>query len=84
LDELPQLINILRGDMSLVGPRPVRLQVAHLLARHVPFYGVRFLVQPGLTGWAQIKYRKSSFWSDQITEFHQDSIWTCKSSYDRS
>lgn len=72
LDELPQLINILRGDMSLVGPRPFRPEVTGLLAHHVPFYPVRFLVQPGLTGWAQIKYRNSASLSEQIVKCYYD------------
>lgn len=72
LDELPQLINILRGDMSLVGPRPFRTEVSHLMAPYVPFYNVRFLVKPGLVGWAQIKYRNSSTISEQVTKCSYD------------
>ncbi len=54
LDELPQVVNILRGDMSLVGPRPERPEFVADLERRIPFYGTRLLVRPGLTGWAQV------------------------------
>src|SRR3989339_306385 len=57
LDELPQMINILKGEISLVGPRPERPEFMTLLEREIPFYRVRHFVQPGFTGWAQIKFR---------------------------
>jgi len=56
LDEIPQLINVLVGDMDLVGPRPERPEFTAVLAKAIPFYDVRALVRPGLTGWAQIGY----------------------------
>ena len=56
LDELPQLINVLRGDMSLVGPRPERPAFVSMLSEQIPFYGVRHSVKPGITGWAQVRY----------------------------
>jgi sugar transferase (PEP-CTERM system associated) len=56
LDELPQLFNILRGDMSFVGPRPERPQFVDMLNREVRYYNVRHCVKPGLTGWAQQRY----------------------------
>lgn len=56
LDELPQLYNILRGDISFIGPRPERPEFVFLLKKEIPYYDIRHLVKPGLTGWAQIKY----------------------------
>jgi sugar transferase (PEP-CTERM system associated) len=56
LDELPQLINVLKGDMSLVGPRPERPAFVSMLSEQIPFYGVRHSVKPGITGWAQVRY----------------------------
>ena len=56
IDEIPQLINVLRGEMSLVGPRPERPEFIDAFVEAVPFYKERLLVSPGITGWAQIKY----------------------------
>jgi exopolysaccharide biosynthesis polyprenyl glycosylphosphotransferase len=60
LDELPQFINILRGDMSLVGPRAERPEIVDEYQKNIPFYRGRLLVRPGLTGWAQVNYGYAS------------------------
>jgi sugar transferase (PEP-CTERM system associated) len=60
LDEWPQLINVARGQMSLVGPRPERPEFVQMLGEQIPFYNERHTVRPGLTGWAQIKYQYGS------------------------
>lgn len=60
LDELPQFLNVLRGEMSLVGPRPERPELVAELEKHIPFYRARLLVKPGITGWAQINYGKGA------------------------
>jgi len=54
LDELPQFINVIKGEMSLVGPRPIRRHFADIFAEKFPFYRLRFKVKPGITGWAQV------------------------------
>ena len=56
LDELPQLVNVLRGDMSLVGPRPERPNFVDQLSAEIPLYHERHIVKAGLTGWAQVNY----------------------------
>ncbi|CAN5767985.1 TIGR03013 family PEP-CTERM/XrtA system glycosyltransferase [soil metagenome] len=72
LDELPQLWNVVRGDMSFVGPRPERPFFVAELARTIPFYHQRHAVKPGLTGWAQVKYRYGSSLEDASEKLRYD------------
>jgi lipopolysaccharide/colanic/teichoic acid biosynthesis glycosyltransferase len=60
LDELPQFWNVLRGEMSVVGPRPERPELVAELEKQIPFYRARLLVKPGVTGWAQVNYGKGA------------------------
>jgi sugar transferase (PEP-CTERM system associated) len=57
LDEIPQLWNVLRGDMGFVGPRPERPEFVQWLAKEIPYYNLRQMIRPGITGWAQVRYR---------------------------
>ena len=72
LDELPQLYNVWRGEMSLVGPRPIRHHFATLLAQEEPCYQLRFVAKPGLTGWDQVHNGYPSTLEAQIRKFHFD------------
>jgi sugar transferase (PEP-CTERM system associated) len=72
LDELPQLWNVLRGDMSFVGPRPERPFFVNQLAEQVPFYEQRHAVKPGITGWAQVKYRYGASFEDSLEKLRYD------------
>ena len=72
LDELPQFINVLRGDMSLVGPRPERPELVKLFQEHVPFYRARLLVKPGITGWAQVNQNYAANIEETYTKLEFD------------
>lgn len=72
IDELPQLVNVLRGDMSFVGPRPERPVFVEQLREVIPFYDLRHSVKPGLTGWAQIKYQYGNTVRDAVEKLQYD------------
>jgi len=72
IDELPQLWNVLRGDMTLVGPRPERPEFVEQLEKEIPFYRARLAVRPGITGWAQVKHRYANSVEDTKTKLEYD------------
>lgn len=82
LDELPQVINVLRGEMSMIGPRPERPEFVGELEEEIPFYRLRLLVKPGITGWAQVNYDYGNTIDDALVKLQYDfyyvrywSIW---------
>ena len=72
LDELPQALNILKGDLSLVGPRPEQPHYVDELTDKIPFYDLRHLVRPGLTGWAQVKFGYAGDERDALEKLQYD------------
>jgi len=72
IDELPQVINVLRGDMSFVGPRPERPFFVEGLSRDIPYYAARHRVRPGITGWAQINHPYGASIEDARTKLSYD------------
>ncbi len=72
IDELPQLFNVLRGDMSFVGPRPERRTFVLELAKEIPYYPQRLFVKPGVTGWAQVKFHYGATKEDSTTKLQYD------------
>ncbi len=72
IDELPQCWNILRGDMSIVGPRPERPEFTSSLAKEIPYYDLRHVVKPGLTGWAQVSYPYGASTEDALRKLQYD------------
>jgi exopolysaccharide biosynthesis polyprenyl glycosylphosphotransferase len=72
LDELPQFWNVLKGDMSLVGPRPERPEFVEMLAQQIPYYRQRLAVKPGITGWAQINHKYGDTELDAMIKLEYD------------
>jgi sugar transferase (PEP-CTERM system associated) len=72
LDEIPQIFNVLRGEMSMVGPRPERPEFVKTLSEQIPFYRQRHCIKPGVTGWAQINYKYGDSLEDTITKLEYD------------
>jgi sugar transferase (PEP-CTERM system associated) len=72
IDELPQLLNILKGEMTFVGPRPERPEFVSMLTEQIPFYAVRHSVKPGLTGWAQVRYSYGATVEQSVRKLEYD------------
>ena len=72
LDELPQVLNLLRGEMSLIGPRPERQMFVNQLEKTLPFYRCRLSTKPGLTGWAQVRYPYARSDQDALAKLQYD------------
>jgi exopolysaccharide biosynthesis polyprenyl glycosylphosphotransferase len=77
IDELPQFWNVLRGDMSIVGPRPEQPGITRTLEESIPLFGLRHLVKPGITGWAQINHGYASSVDDSATKLAYDLYYVC-------
>ena len=80
IDELPQVFNVLRGDMSFVGPRPERPQFVERLAREIPYFDLRHCVKPGITGWAQLRYAYGASVEDAAEKLKYDLYYVKKQS----
>jgi exopolysaccharide biosynthesis polyprenyl glycosylphosphotransferase len=72
LDELPQFLNVMRGDMNLVGPRPHPVSNFELFSEHIPYYWLRAKVRPGITGWAQVRYRYANNLDEETEKMRYD------------
>ncbi|MCP4371018.1 MAG: exopolysaccharide biosynthesis polyprenyl glycosylphosphotransferase, partial [Deltaproteobacteria bacterium] len=72
IDEIPQLLNVLKGEMSFVGPRPERMYFVKKLEEIIPYYSQRFTVKPGITGWAQVRYGYGASVEDAVEKLNYD------------
>jgi lipopolysaccharide/colanic/teichoic acid biosynthesis glycosyltransferase len=72
IDEIPQLLNVLKGDMSFVGPRPERPEFVEKLEENIPYYGSRHCIKPGVTGWAQVRYPYGASEKDALEKLRYD------------
>ncbi|MBM4285377.1 MAG: sugar transferase [Deltaproteobacteria bacterium] len=81
LDELPQIFNVLKGEMSIIGPRPIRQHFADLLASDISYYRLRFLTKPGLTGWAQVNHDYAGSVAGQAEKVQYDLFYIINQSF---
>jgi len=77
IDESPQFLNVLKGDMSVVGPRPEMVEFHNMMKEQIPFYNMRLLVKPGITGWAQLNYKHTTTLEDYRKKTEYD-LWYVK------
>lgn len=75
IDELPQLINVFRGEMALIGPRPEAIDLVSTFRREIPFYEYRYIVKPGITGWAQVNHTNTCSIDGAIEKLKYDLYW---------
>jgi len=80
IDELPQILNVFKGEMSLIGPRPERPEFVRKLEARIPFYSIRHSVRPGITGWAQVKYGYGASVEDALKKLEYDLFYLKKMS----
>jgi len=81
LDEMPQIWNVLSGDMSFIGPRPEREHFVNQLRQEIPFYNLRFTVRPGITGWAQVNYRYGASREDALRKLEYELFYIQEMSF---
>jgi sugar transferase (PEP-CTERM system associated) len=81
LDEIPQLWCVLKGDMAFVGPRPERPEFVEWLSKEIPYYGVRHVVRPGVTGWAQVRYKYGNSLEDAREKLQYDLFYIKNASF---
>ena len=72
IDELPQILNVFKSEMSFVGPRPERPYFVNQLCEKIPYYNIRHSLKPGITGWAQVRYRYGSSVEDSMQKLQYD------------
>jgi lipopolysaccharide/colanic/teichoic acid biosynthesis glycosyltransferase len=72
VDEIPQILSVIKGDMQFIGPRPERKVFVNQLNEMLPFYNVRHIIKPGITGWAQVKYKYGENLEDSLRKLEYD------------
>lgn len=81
LDELPQLFNVMKGDMALIGPRPEAVELVQVFKKEIPFYEYRYLVKPGITGWAQVNHENTCSVKGALEKLQYDLYWIKNQSF---